>query len=38
MIAVFPRPYDVGMFIQGKGDLRLESQARAFQNDLGTQF
>ncbi len=38
MIAVFPRPYDAGMFIQGESDLSLESQARAFQNDLGTQF
>jgi hypothetical protein len=35
MVAILTRPDDARVLIQGKGDLGFESQAGAFEDDLG---
>ena len=38
MIAIFARPDDARVLVEGEGDLRFERQAGAFEDDLGGEF
>jgi len=38
MVAVLARPDDTRVLVEGEGDLGLEGQAGAFQDDLGSEF